>query len=355
MDKIAELTPSQLLEFLLAVAPSRPVMIVGQPGIGKTALANRFAASVGLPCVSLLGSQLAPEDVMGVPHVENRKTHFHPPARIARDEPYCLFLDEINGATADVQRAFYSLIHERSVGEYDLPPGSIVLAAGNRMQDAAIVRQMSSALVNRMVMVELRVAPTEWLAWAEAEGLDSLVLDYVRLRPDHLCAPPPKTGEPFSTPRSWHMLSDALKGWAGEAPAWFVEASARGCLSPLHVERFLGFVKQVRRRFDLARLLKGELRWPHEPQDRDVLYFLAETFRAHLAKHLPERADQAGAEQRDLAHRAKGLLRQLSEISLEVAQMTLSASEDGGAAPLPAWFMVEVTRDLPRLAQQRSA
>ena len=50
---------------------------------------------------------------------------------IARKEPYCLFLDELNACTQEVQKAFYSLIHEQRIGEYELPKGSIVVGAGN--------------------------------------------------------------------------------------------------------------------------------------------------------------------------------------------------------------------------------
>ncbi len=82
--RLPDLTPSQLLDFLLAVAPRRPVMIRGQPGIGKSALVERFAGDVGLPCVSLLGSQLAPEDLIGVPTIQDGVSHFCPPAQIAR-------------------------------------------------------------------------------------------------------------------------------------------------------------------------------------------------------------------------------------------------------------------------------
>lgn len=69
MQYVAELTPSHLTEFLLAVAIRRPVMFWGQPGIGKSALVEGFARDLGLECVSLLGSQLAPEDLIGVPQV----------------------------------------------------------------------------------------------------------------------------------------------------------------------------------------------------------------------------------------------------------------------------------------------
>jgi hypothetical protein len=60
--------------------------------------------------VSLLGSQLAPEDLIGVPQIVNGTSRFCPPSLIARREAYCLFLDELNACTHEVQKAFYSLI-----------------------------------------------------------------------------------------------------------------------------------------------------------------------------------------------------------------------------------------------------
>src|SRR5690606_39460287 len=63
---------------------------------------------------------------------------FCPPEAIARDEPYCLFLDELNAASPDVQKAFYSLILDRRIGGYELPAGSIVIGAGNRATDNAL-------------------------------------------------------------------------------------------------------------------------------------------------------------------------------------------------------------------------
>ena len=125
----------QLLDVLLNVATVRPVFIWGAPGIGKSSIVEKFANDVGLPCVSLLGSQLAPEDIIGVPTIQDGHSVFCPPRMIARDDPYVLFLDELNGCTQEVQKSFYSLIYERRIGEYHLPEGSVVIGAGNRMQD----------------------------------------------------------------------------------------------------------------------------------------------------------------------------------------------------------------------------
>lgn len=54
MNPAIELTLNQAFDFLLHVAVVRPVFLWGAPGIGKTALVNRFAATVGLECVALL-------------------------------------------------------------------------------------------------------------------------------------------------------------------------------------------------------------------------------------------------------------------------------------------------------------
>src|SRR6201994_2865606 len=186
MNPVKTVTPSQLTDFLLEVAVVRPVFIWGAPGIGKSSLVTQFAAQLGLECVSLLGSQLAPEDLIGVPQIEDGMSRFCPPRMIARTEPYCLFLDELNACSHEVQKAFYSLIHERRIGEYNLPDGSIVIGAGNRAQDSAIVKPMSSALLNRMLHVHLKVSHREWLGWASTEGIHHQIIEYIQTRPDHL-------------------------------------------------------------------------------------------------------------------------------------------------------------------------
>jgi dynein-related subfamily AAA family protein len=337
---------SQLLTVLHRVAPTRPVFIWGAPGIGKSALVERFATDLGLPCVSLLGSQLAPEDIIGVPQIEDGRSQFCPPRSIARPEPYCLFLDELNACTHEVQKAFYSLIHERRLGEYELPVGSVVIGAGNRAEDSAIVKPMSSALTNRMVHVELAVSYEEWLAWAEATGVHHVVLEYLRTRPDHLWSPPPKHEEPFSTPRAWHILSDALSARPELPSERELRALTFGCLSPEHAAQFVTFAEYTRELYRLSDILSGVLGWPAQPEHRDILYFLVQSFHAHLVEHLPASEQELTEKGRLLAHRAKTLLRELAAIDLELAQIAIVGSSDAG---LPDWFLVEVMSDLPVL------
>ncbi|MFJ1759740.1 ATP-binding protein [Amycolatopsis sp. NPDC088138] len=346
-------TPAQLPEVLLNAAVVRPVFLWGAPGIGKSSLVRQFAASLGLDCVSLLGTQLAPEDLIGVPQIVDGRSRFCPPEQIARDEPYCLFLDELNAAAPDVQKAFYSLILDRRTGSYELPAGSVVIGAGNRATDQALARPMASALVNRLVHVHLRASPADWLTWAMGNDIHPSVVEYLTQRPDHLWSPPPKTEEPFSTPRSWHMLSDLLHSYGDSAGDETIALLAYATLTPQHAGSFRAYLKVARHAFDLEAIVKGDARWPADAGDRDLLYFLAETFRARLVKDLPADKRHASAAVRQFAFRAKSLLVELAEISLEMAQLVI-ADDEAGHARLPSWFLVEAARDLPRLVDARA-
>jgi hypothetical protein len=350
MNPAITLTQKQLSDFLLNVAVVRPVFIWGPPGIGKSALVQRFAEEVGIPCVSLLGSQLAPEDLIGVPQIVDGCSRFCPPVSIARKNPYCLFLDELNACSHEVQKAFYSLIHERRIGEYVLPEGSVVIGAGNRTQDNAIVKPMSSALINRMIHVHLKVSHRDWLEWAGASNIHPLVMQYIQNRPDHLWMQPPRHEETFSSPRSWHMLSDALHEYGDGVTDEVLQVLAFGCLSAEHAGQFKAFVKQIHSKYKLKAILEGDTTWPAEPQDRDILYFLAQSFRAYLIKEFPSDRSGVSAAQKELAHRGKALLKGLASISLEMAQMVVT--EEGGEA-LPNWLMIEIVRDLPRLVVKK--
>lgn len=350
MNLAISVNQKQLMDVLLDVAPLRPVFIWGAPGIGKSSIVEQFAAAVGLPCVSLLGSQLAPEDIIGVPRIVAGRSEFCPPRSIAREEPYCLFLDELNACSQEVQKAFYSLILERRIGEYRMPEGSIVVAAGNRAQDSAITRPLSSALLNRMVHVELTADSRVWLEWAAEHGIHPYVYDYICQRPDQLWSQPPKTEEPFSTPRSWHMLSDALNGCGKALTEREISLLASGCLTAAHAAQFTAYVRQVRGEFSLTKILNGDQRWPERPEERDVLYFLVQSFRARLLKELPKNRGKLTGNVRALAQSAVERLVELSGISLELAQVAI-APADGQA--LPAWFVVEAAREIPALAGKK--
>ena len=341
-----------LPDYLLHTAVVSPVMVWGSPGTGKSAIIEQFAAQVDMDCVSLLGSQLAPEDIIGVPRIEDGRSVFCPPRQIARDEPYVLFLDELNGSSPDVQRAFYSLIHERRIGEYHLPDGSVVVAAGNRASDNAIVRPLSSALINRMMHVTVQVDSDAWLDWAVTANIHPLIYQYVKEHPRHLWSKPPKEERTFSTPRAWELLSRAIPSWGDSIDHVQAGTLAGGVLSPQHAQIFQTWWKNRDQRYLLNHILKGTASWPDRPEDRDLLHYLTLAFRDQLIKELPAEQAAAGAA-RDLVTRSLLLLRSLADLAPDLAQVVVVADEDGGQ--LPDWYMLEIGDQLPQIVARHKA
>lgn len=205
-------TLSEAKELIRCLADAESLLLLSPPGVGKSEIVRQAAAAAGLEVRSLLGTQIAPEDVSGVPKIVRERAVFCPPRVLLPpgDVPFCLFLDELPAAPPDVQKAFYSLLLERRVGEYRLPKGTWVIAAGNRSEDRALVRSLSSALVNRVFVLPIRVDHAEWVAWAEANGVRAEVRGFIRYVPQALQRPAPQDPVPFSTPRAWALLSRDL-------------------------------------------------------------------------------------------------------------------------------------------------
>ncbi len=72
------------------------------------------------------------------------------------------------------------------------------------------------------------------------------MIEYIQTRPDHLWSQPPKHEEPFSTPRSWHMLSDTLHEYGDRLTDHWLEVLATGCLSPIMLPSLKALVNKLK-------------------------------------------------------------------------------------------------------------
>jgi hypothetical protein len=331
-----DLTPEDLSEFLLKVAKNRPVFIWGSPGIGKSDIVKAYAKTIGLECVALLGSQLSPEDIIGIPQMMDGTFRFCPPRMIARHEPYCLFLDEFNACTTEVQKVFYTLIHDRRIGEYVLPEGSVVLAAGNRAQDHAIVLRLSSALINRMVHVHLNPTCDNWINWAKKNHLHPLIIDYIATRPEALVMPPNQDEQPFSTPRSWHILSDSLSELDHDVSDSILSALCLGSLSKEHANDFLKFIKGKLKYCSASQLLENKVTWAYEPDKRHYLKYLAYALKKYLAENLPE--DKKDLEEKHAQLMEEGIVK-FKKLDEQFPELVSEVLFVAGEERLPDWFL----------------
>lgn len=225
-----EVTLAQAKQIIMSMGTTQSILMLASPGVGKSDIVQQIADSIGYECRSLLGTQIAPEDISGIPRIEgegdDQRSVFYPPKLLlpADGKPFVLFLDELPICNQEVQKAMYSLLLDRRIGERKLPEGTIVVAAGNNIEDSAMVRAMSTALVNRVIILHIKVSVEEWLAWGsqvDKNGKTKVredVRTFIAANDFCLQYKDPSTGskvpsqanEPFSTPRSWAAFSKAM-------------------------------------------------------------------------------------------------------------------------------------------------
>ncbi|MFI7127832.1 AAA family ATPase [Nonomuraea sp. NPDC050153] len=227
-------TDTQLEALTLAVAADLPVLLWGEPGIGKTAALQQLAEALDLPLTTVIASVHEPSDFSGLPVVGDdpavQGVPMAPPdwaVRLARTGRGLLFLDELSTAPPAVQAALLRLVLERRVGALRLPAGVRIVAAANPRSSAADGWELSPPLANRFVHLQWRhdhdvvvrglggTWPRASLPWLDPERLSGAVTfarravcGLLTARPDLVHRLPNNEahrGGPWPSPRSWEM------------------------------------------------------------------------------------------------------------------------------------------------------
>ncbi len=203
----------QAIEAYLAagVAP----FMWGAPGIGKSDLGRQIAKDEGVKMIDYRSSLVDPVDLRGLPQINGDTTKWLPPdelPQVERDGPNgYLFLDELNVAPQSVQAAMFGLVLDRKLGEYRLPDGWKIIAAGNRQSDRAAAQRMPTALANRFAHIDVEADTETFTDWAVRNGLSPDVIAFLRFRPALLHNMEGQNVRAFPSPRSWHFVSNVMK------------------------------------------------------------------------------------------------------------------------------------------------
>ena len=122
-----------------------------------------------------------------------------------------LFLDEFSQCADDLQKVAAQILLERSVGDYTLPPGVIVIAAGNRESDRSGVRKTMAFVQNRVMDIVIDPNKDALVDWMERNNVSPHVVSFVEAHPGTVLQDrvPDKAG-PFCTPRSLVMLGTLI-------------------------------------------------------------------------------------------------------------------------------------------------
>jgi len=237
-----------------------PVFVWGSPGIGKSSIIKQIAIDKGLEFVDLRLSLLDPTDLKGIPFFdqENNQAVWASPNFLPNrpKSKGILFLDEINTAPPSVQASAYQLVLDRKVGDYELPKGWSIVAAGNHESDRGVVYRMPPPLANRFVHLSMEVSFEDWKGWAYSSGIDSSIIAFLQYDSTKLFDfDPSKNQKSFPTPRSWEYVHKILA--SGIEPVLLMDIIS-GAVGNESATAFMSFRKVMNRLPDIDKLLNDE-------------------------------------------------------------------------------------------------
>lgn len=214
----------------LILATGEVPLVVGESGIGKTALANKMARENGWSLVVIDGNLLKEGEIGGLPTVESydsinssgqkiqKKTTVyavHTKLReideeIEKGNTVLLFIDELNRCEHTVQQELMNLILNREINGYNLYKNVKILAAMNPSSEYGSdldyqVVDMDPAQENRFVWLNMEPDYNEWIRWAISSGIEQKVVEFISTFPEYLHRV--NDGDINATPRSFERIS----------------------------------------------------------------------------------------------------------------------------------------------------
>jgi hypothetical protein len=195
--------PSKLYEALHALIGERvPLHIWGACGVGKSQIVAQVANDLDYDFLDVRAVQLDPVDLRGLPRIAADQTEWVPPKFLPTTGKGILFLDELTSAPQMTQAGCYQLVLDRRLGEYVLPDGWVVIAAGNPASERGVHFAMPRPLRNRFVHLDLEPDLDDWCRWAVKAQVRPEIIAFLRFKPELL-----HTSDATSDANAWRPCS----------------------------------------------------------------------------------------------------------------------------------------------------
>ena len=253
-----------------------PVMLWGPPGVGKSQIIADIAQRHSAILIDIRLSQMEPSDLRGIPFRVENVVEWAIPAMLPDTKRHgpegILFLDEISSAPPTVSAAAYQLILDRRLGEYSVPEGWAIFAAGNRQGDRGVTYSMPSPLANRFSHFEIEVNLDDWVHWAYEHGIDERLIAFLRFRPDLLFDfDPAHNPVAFPSPRTWEFAHRALQKFGERSD--LLPGTLQACVGPAAGIELTAFVDNLHKLPDIDAITWGEA--VQVPTETDLQYAVA--------------------------------------------------------------------------------
>jgi hypothetical protein len=207
MDTVNGMTNQAVMA---AVQAKTPVMLVGAPGTGKTESVRAIAKLMGYALITLVGSQMDPTDIVGLPkgeHLGKTETgedifgtvNLAPwwQVRILKEKKVILFLDEFSNTSGATRASMLTMLQNREFPNgYVMPEDTIVIGAMNPASQAADGYDLDLPTTNRIFFVPWKTSHDSWYegmlkAWGKDVSGDELawrekIVKFIKENPGEL-------------------------------------------------------------------------------------------------------------------------------------------------------------------------
>ena len=256
-----------------------PLLLLSSPGIGKSSIINQFAQEKDMGLIEIRGASSNPAELADIKYISQDEVHDAPQAWVPTEakvkDRQCpsngiIFIDELADSMLSVQSTLQRLFLDRKLGSLELASGWWVCAASNKQEHKAAAGRISTALLNRAMVLNLDPdadALVEYLM--NQPDVDPSVVGFVRFRPDCLKDSPVdclKQEIPqFCSPRSLHATGKfvhEMKTKDMALPDHVVLESISGLIGQGRGTELFGFMKLVDELPDIFEVIENPKETP---------------------------------------------------------------------------------------------
>ncbi|MBQ7370383.1 MAG: AAA family ATPase [Blautia sp.] len=209
----------------------RPILLIGPPGIGKTAVMEQAAEECGVGLVSYTMTHHTRQSAIGLPRIVTKSydgreltvteytlseiiTSVYDCMERTGKREGILFIDEINCVSETLAPTMLQFLQNKCFGSHKVPEGWMIAAAGNPPEYNKSVREFDIVTLDRVRKIEIRADCDVWLEYAWKQRIHGAILSYVDLKRDHFyLVNNTADGKFFVTARGWEDLSQILKSY----------------------------------------------------------------------------------------------------------------------------------------------
>ncbi len=263
-------TQATLNALAIAIQAGEPVMILGDPGTGKTSGVRALGTALDMPVETVIASLREPSDFGGLPVIVDHEMRLMPPnwaIRLSKEARAICFIDEITTTAPATQAALLRVIHERVVGDLHLGDGIAMVAAANPPDQAAGGWDLAAPLANRFCHLKWSLNFQDWCdgvtnGWPApsvprlpenwkvgAFQQYGLITQFIRTNPVRLLEVPKeesRAGEAWASPRSWDMAARLLTACASVGADQGVKGElVSGCVGNGPALEFFTYVNKL--------------------------------------------------------------------------------------------------------------